>query len=143
MNIISNLKKLPLSGLLAAALVLTPGLSFAEGGKQSNNKGRHNSHAYQQSNINYNRAQHKGNKREQGKRHYRKHEQRNNHHNEQRHRGGHQVVHNYNRHTHNRHDHGYSNHSHSNQYRRGFLNLRNIGVVFGLHTDNLDIYVRD
>ena len=139
MNIISNLKKLPLLGVLAAALALAPTLSVAEG----NNQGRHNGHSYQQGNNSHNRAQHKGNKREQGNRHYRNHQQRDNHHNGHRHSGRHQVVHNYNRHTYNRHDHGYSNHSHRDRHHRRFLNLHNLGVVFGLHTDKLDIYVRD
>ena len=137
MNIISTIKTLPLLGAFAIGLTMTPALSVADG----NDRGRHNDRHTQQ-NVHYNQSQHRGNIRNHSKQGYQNlhgHKRTNRRH-------GHkhqQIVHNYNGYNRNRHQAPYVQHSVQFSQPRHFLSLSKLGLMFGLHTDNVDIIYRD
>lgn len=138
MNIISTFKTLPLLGAFAIGLTMTPTLSVADG----NDRGRHNERHTQQSAHN-NQSQHRGNIRNHSKQ---RHQNQHGHNQRTQHRHGNkhkQIVHNYNGHNRNRHQYTYAQHRVRFSQPRHFLSLSNLGLMFGLHTDNVDIIYRD
>ena len=144
MNTISMLKTLPLVGILALSLGLTPVVTMAD----DERRGR--DHVYK--------------KHDGGKHHYREHRRLNRDHDRSRHghhkshKHGHKHnSHRHHEHKHHRHDHhGHSHHGHKH-YGRGHRHVDRVIVhnyyddwddydrfrlLLGLHFDNIDLIYR-
>lgn len=154
MKLIASLKLLPLLGSLTLGLAAVPAISLADNDRRDENRSQrqnteHRIHRDQASNHSYRHQdrrqnQHRGN----GPKHiYQDHA-----YNQgpkyvfRQHRSGHYRPHPYAHHPHNKHKvwpHRTSHHVIHQHHHRPLLNLHNLGFVFGLHTNNFDIILRD
>jgi len=151
MNIIKNLKTLPLLGTLALSILITPGLSAAS----DKDRGRHNNQYSQ-----YERHTNNHGQQRQHRRHHNDHRQQHAHRGREHHGHNHHYrapvarVFNHssqrrhghahgNRHTH-RHGHN-AHHTHTSRayHPRHWLNMNNLRLMLGVHTDNFDLILRD
>lgn len=152
MNLSRTLKTLPLIGVLAMGLALTPAISMAD----DDNRGRHKdrySHDAGKSHKKAHKQDHRAHKKEwkrdhrsYGKHHGHKYADKHKHGWKKRHgkHYGHKHSHRDTRHSHShrghRHEHvvvrDYGHHDH-------YLGFDDLRFVFGLHTDNVDIIFRD
>ena len=152
MNLSRTLKTLPLIGVLAMGLALTPAISMAD----DDNRGRHKdrySHDAGKSHKKAHKQGHRAHKKEwkrehrsYGKHHGHKYTDKHKHGWKKRHgkHYGHKHSHRDTRHSHShrghRHEHvvvrDYGHHDH-------YLDFDDLRFVFGLHTDNVDIIFRD
>lgn len=147
MNIRSTIKTLPLIGVLALGLVLSPMTAMADQSDRGSHKGQYshdNSKKHNKAHKNarphkvheYDRRGHK----HAGNKHYDKRYSRHNKHSNNKHfRHSHRDKH---RHGSRRHSHSYyvvNDHRHHDHY----IDFDDLRFMIGLHTDNFDIIFRD
>jgi Ni/Co efflux regulator RcnB len=143
MNLISTLKTLPLIGVLAMGLALSPITAIADKGERSHSSKGHKSYNSTFRSSHHNDRHSKHQKRHDGHK-YRHNDRKYAHHNKR-----------HNKHVYNNHHvrgHGYQPrryYTHNNYYAydRGYYDRHdvfdNIEFMFGLHTGNFDIIFRD
>lgn len=156
MNFIKTLKNLPLLSLLAFSLAASPGLSLAGDNNQGRDKKQHSGDSASYEHKKSDKRAHY--QQRQNNEHSNKPPQRVHAYAQNRHydpvpaKKHHGKKHN--AYQHNYHGHGHRhNQSHSIRYQTNFivdehryrnnLNLRDLRFIFGLHTNNVDIILRD
>ena len=152
MNLSRILKTLPMIGVLAMGLALTPAISMAD----DDNRGRHKdrySHDAGKSHKKAHKQDHRAHKKEWKREHRRDHKK-------YKHGHGHKHVNNHkhgwkkhygHKHRHNGHRHSHSHRGHRHEHvvvrdyghHDHYLYFDDLRFVFGLHTDNVDIIFRD
>ena len=140
MNIKSTLKTLPLLGILATSITLSPGLVYAE----------NNQRAHQNDTKHVRKAS--DNKHDYSNRHvhneqYRHNESKSHKHNQ------HRMAHSHDWKVKHKHNHRHDGHRHyDDRYIRNYgnshvlqhhLQTDRLRFIFGIHSDNFDIYIRD
>lgn len=167
MKFIDTVKNLPLLSLLAFSLAASPSLSMAGDNNRGHDKKQHSRdgasyghkrgdkrtpHQQRRQYIKHSKKQHQGVYAYGQNRNYGPKHAFNKHH------GKKHNAHQHNQHNQHRHGYGHGhghNHTqnHSNRYQRNIIveerrypnnyNLRDLRFMFGLHTNNFDIILRD
>lgn len=155
MKSISPLKTLPLSAIIAIALALSPALSMADNGERGRYKSKHASDvgkSHNKGQSHHDKRSFKKPRKQHNVAHgydrhgYDKH--RRNKHGHKKQVNNYYYVKPYS-HSNHHHNHGYNGHTHTNYvvhdygHDDHYLGLDNLRFMFGLHTGNFDIVIRD